>query len=999
MFPNLKKGLGGRTLRMGTKVWDPFIIRHDSGNRTWYTGLCIDLLEYIARDLNFTYVITEASDGSWGQRLENGTWIGMTGMLARKEVDFALSGLSVSAERATVSDYTEGFFYNDVVLLVSRPVVQVGWTFFIRPFHWLVYTVIGVSLLLVTALTVCVERHGARGDRSHMAESASLGRSVVNTLQTSFGALIGRAVEYEGVSNAGHVLLSAWLLLSLVTVAVYTGKLTAFSVVTKEKIPFSSLRQLVRQEDYRWGLIPGTLFESIISTAEDGDGDYERYYQGVLRFAADDPTVLSPDLEVHLAKVVEERYVLLTSSNVYQHLKDKCCRLAMIPERLFTDTIAVHLQKDSPYTRLFDKAQHNQPTVSQHLTASQKGRKSIKTRLTIGLEKVGLDKVTFWLHAFFCDNSSQFMLIAKAMVPLALLCIAVRAVFASEEFCAMDNLRERHGAHADSQDIIDSVSEEHIKLMVFGFRETDESLSAVDVRAVSFDDGGRNVVVVGNFSFVLQIFHQTLDLGREIEAFHSYWLAIVPRDDNRTQESTVLQRFENLAFIVEEKGGNVSLWTMVRRKDVVTKEFVAEWSPRCKGSDVSLTTDDVFPNGKNGLAGRTLKMATMVWDPFVIRHQNENRTWYTGFCIDLLEYIARDYNFTYVITEPSDLNWGLRLPNGTWVGMTGMLERKEVDFALSGFSVTADRATVTDYSEGFFYDDIVLLVTRPTAEVSWTFFLQPFHWLVYVVIGASLLLVTALHVCLERHGVREIENAVEYDGASHAGHVLLSAWLLSSVVMVAVYTGKLTAFSVVTKGNVPFNSLSEVVRQDEYRWGLVGGTLYESILSTSENEDYRRYYQGVLRFVETDPDVLSSNLSVQMAKVLTERYVRIGSYTTYYQYKKENCRVAMVPERLFADTYAVHLQKGSPYTRLFNKAIESARELGLLTHWERKWFQEPKRCEDDGREVISVSLELMQSAFVLAGAGLTIAALIYEALISADEGVAEEPPGAYREFG
>nr|KAG5688953.1 hypothetical protein BaRGS_031352 [Batillaria attramentaria] len=137
------------------------------------------------------------------------------------------------------------------------------------------------------------------------------------------------------------------------------GKLTAFSVVTKEKIPFSSLRQLVRQEDYRWGLIPGTLFESIISTAEDGDGDYERYYQGVLRFAADDPTVLSPNLEVHLAKVVEERYVLLTSSTVYQHLKDKCCRLAMIPERLFTDTIAVHLQKDSPYTRLFDKAIEN----------------------------------------------------------------------------------------------------------------------------------------------------------------------------------------------------------------------------------------------------------------------------------------------------------------------------------------------------------------------------------------------------------------------------------------------------------------------------------------------------------------------------------------------------------------------------------------------------------------------------------------------------------------
>ncbi|KAK7471498.1 hypothetical protein BaRGS_00035837 [Batillaria attramentaria] len=556
-------------------------------------------------------------------------------------------------------------------------------------------------------------------------------------------------------------------------------------------------------------------------------------------------------------------------------------------------------------------------------------------------------------------------------------------------------------ADADSQDIVDSVSGEHIKLMVFAFGQTNGSLNAVDVPSVSFDGGAKNVLILGGFHFVLRILRRTLALGREIEAFHAYWLAVVPCDDigNTTHGDTVLQRFQNLAFIVKEKSGDVSLWTMLRQRDAVTKEFVAEWSPRCNGSDAILTTDNVFPNTKNGLGGRTLRMTTLVWDPLIIRHQNENSTWYTGLCIDLLQYVARQYNFTYVITEPKDSTWGLRLTNGTWVGMTGMLERKEVDFALSGFSVTADRATVTDYSEGFFSNDIVLLVTRPTAEVSWTFFLQPFHWLVYVVIGASLLLVTALHVCVERHWVRENDAedtqssasrsldgadttegqsvcSVKYDGVSHSGHVLLSAWLLLSVVIVAVYTGKLTAFSLITNGNVPFNSLRELVRQDEYRWGLLGGTMSESILSTSENEDYRRYYQGVLRFAETDPDVLSSNLSVQMAKVLTERYVRLGSSASYYQSKKDNCRLAIVPERLFADTYAVHLQKGSPYTRLFNKAIESARELGLLTHWERKWFQEPKRCEDDGREVISVSLELMQSAFVLAGAGLTIAALV-----------------------
>lgn len=35
----------------------------------------------------FSYVITEPADQSWGHRLTNGTWVGMTGMLMR-EVSF-----------------------------------------------------------------------------------------------------------------------------------------------------------------------------------------------------------------------------------------------------------------------------------------------------------------------------------------------------------------------------------------------------------------------------------------------------------------------------------------------------------------------------------------------------------------------------------------------------------------------------------------------------------------------------------------------------------------------------------------------------------------------------------------------------------------------------------------------------------------------------------------------------------------------------------------------
>ncbi|KAK7471511.1 hypothetical protein BaRGS_00035850 [Batillaria attramentaria] len=544
--------------------------------------------------------------------------------------------------------------------------------------------------------------------------------------------------------------------------------------------------------------------------------------------------------------------------------------------------------------------------------------------------------------------------------------------------------------------------------MVFQFRQTNNSLGHMEVYTkLDSWKGLGNVLVIGQFTFVVNIFQEILSGNDEtrLMVFEFHWLTVIPRDFLSSFYS-VSRRFEHLAMVVEEKNDQLSLWTTERVMDVSNQDFLLEWSPDSNGSDVPLDTMTVFPNHKYGLGGRTLRMVTIPWPPFVVRNEDENGTWYSGLCIDVLEYIARDLNFTYVISEMKERVWGQRLPNGTWVGMTAVLMRKEADFALSGLSVTADRATVTDYTKGFFYDEVVLLVSRPTAEAGWTFFLRPFHWLVYIVIGASLLLVTALHVCLERHGARVegthrtplslegtgvvtcttravytfygilLGRTVEYEGVSCAGHVLLSAWLMFSLITVATYTGKLTAFSVVTKEKVPFNTLRELVRQDDYRWGMMPNTYLDSVLSTSTNEDYRKYYQGVLEFARDDPSVLSRNLSVQLSKVVGGPYAYLSVSSVYHTYRARFCQLTTVSERLFTDTYAVHLQKGSPYTDLFNKAIEKAKELGLLDFWLRKWFPESTQCEADRAEVMSVTLDLMQSAFVMAVAGVGLAVLI-----------------------
>jgi len=63
-------------------------------------------------------------------------------------------------------------------------------------------------------------------------------------------------------SITGRTFISTWFLFCLVIAATYSGILTAFLTVTKEKVPFNSLSELTELSDtYTWGTIGGTMWE------------------------------------------------------------------------------------------------------------------------------------------------------------------------------------------------------------------------------------------------------------------------------------------------------------------------------------------------------------------------------------------------------------------------------------------------------------------------------------------------------------------------------------------------------------------------------------------------------------------------------------------------------------------------------------------------------------------------------------------------------------------
>ena len=100
----------------------------------------------------------------------------------------------------------------------------------------------------------------------------------------------------------------------------------------------------------------------------------------------------------------------------------------------------------------------------------------------------------------------------------------------------------------------------------------------------------------------------------------------------------------------------------------------------CFGQNV-LSTDVT-----EGLRNKHLVIEGEYWDPFLMYEYDANWTaiegTYYGVMWDLLLFMKQARNFTFDIVSEADYEWGSCPEVDNCTGMIGMVNRKEVDFAL-----------------------------------------------------------------------------------------------------------------------------------------------------------------------------------------------------------------------------------------------------------------------------------------------------------------------------
>ena len=175
-----------------------------------------------------------------------------------------------------------------------------------------------------------------------------------------YGAYILRSTLNQGAMwnpfrTSSRIIYSVYTIGWIVIMAIYTGSLVSLLSVKKEVIPFRTFAELGESNEFKLGVGGGTVFYDVLYRNNFTKGDPMYHLkEKVTRDTQRDPSVITSDYDFHEARLITERYALLTVTDGFNSLAARSCRVAMLKEKGERVTDGFMLQKSSAYADDFD---------------------------------------------------------------------------------------------------------------------------------------------------------------------------------------------------------------------------------------------------------------------------------------------------------------------------------------------------------------------------------------------------------------------------------------------------------------------------------------------------------------------------------------------------------------------------------------------------------------------------------------------------------------------
>ncbi|XP_071549699.1 glutamate receptor-like [Panulirus ornatus] len=284
--------------------------------------------------------------------------------------------------------------------------------------------------------------------------------------------------------------------------------------------------------------------------------------------------------------------------------------------------------------------------------------------------------------------------------------------------------------------------------------------------------------------------------------------------------------------------------------------------------------------------------------------------------------------------------------------MMGMVHREEVEFALGPFTVTPQRETISDFSEPLHNDNVALVTVRPGLESDVAGFLKPFTTKVWLLVLLSLLSISIAMVCIVlaegkvfHTPTKNIASKVftwvlqtvtlessEWLPQRDGGRLIVTTWLLASLVFMTSYSGILTAMLTLPRVTIPIDSLADLVAQSDLPWRLEAGAMTPKYLMESGEPVRQKVVTGMSG---TFPDCWAAREAIasgEYAAVCDETTIKMAMSWDFSTHGK--CHMYIAKQRVYTNAImAMAFKRNSSYLPSVNKIIRSVRQAGVVAKW------------------------------------------------------------------
>ncbi|XP_043936952.1 glutamate receptor ionotropic, kainate 4 [Protopterus annectens] len=359
---NVSEALFNTTLIVTTILENPYMMlksnHHDLEGNERYEGFCVDILKEIAEILKFNYKIHLVADGLYGVSEANGTWTGMVGELISRKADLAVAGLTITAEREKVIDFSKPFMTLGISIMYRVHMGRKpGYFSFLDPFSpgvWLfmllAYLAVSCVLFLVARLTPYEwynPQPYIRGRENLLVNQYSLGNSLwfpVGGFMQQGSTIAPRALSTRCVSGV-------WWAFTLIIISSYTANLAAFLTVQRMDVPIESVDDLADQTAIEYGTIHGGSTMTFFQNSR-----YQTYQRMWNYMKSKQPSVFVKSTEEGTARVLNSNYAFLLESTMNEYYRQRNCNLTQIGGLLDTKGYGIGMPLGSVFRDEFDLA-------------------------------------------------------------------------------------------------------------------------------------------------------------------------------------------------------------------------------------------------------------------------------------------------------------------------------------------------------------------------------------------------------------------------------------------------------------------------------------------------------------------------------------------------------------------------------------------------------------------------------------------------------------------